>query len=652
MAALIYFTRQQRGFRTAIYDSFTKALHGLSAQLPTCWERVLLVKTLPKIRMIRLSVVVMTCVMTCLCSALATAVAAPGSVGTYLVHNLVSDLPDTADFQDKNLVNPWGISASATGPFWIGNNGTSTSTVYSTNGAPSTLIVTVPTPALPTGGAVTGVISNATTVFNVTSGGKTKNASFIFCTEDGTISGWSPTVSATAAIIAVDQSASGSVFKACVAGGTAAAPLIYVTDFHNGVVDVFDGSFHPVVSATAFLDSQIPAGFAPFGMANFGGNIYVTYAKQNAAKHEDVAGAGNGYVDEFDASGTLLKRLISGGALNSPWGMAMAPSTFGRFGGALLVGNFGGGIINAFDPATGSQLGTLQDNTGHNIPLPGLWSLYFGNGAKGGDSATLYFTAGIAGPYGETPESHGLFGSIQATPSFISADVVNGASFAPLLGANTWTSIFGGALASTTRSWAATDFTGAKMPTNIDGVAVTVNGEAAYISYVSPMQLNFLTPTDIPAGQVQIQVTNNGEVSANVTATMQTAAPGFFWLTGNKYIAATHANGALIGPTTLIAGATTPATKNETIVFYGAGFGVTSPAAPSGSTFNTALPLVTLPTVTIGGASAQVTYGGIVGAGLYQINVVVPASVSSGDNAVVATVGGQQSQANAFISVQ
>ena len=605
-------------------------------------------QALSKLRMIRLSVAVTTC----LCSALASAIAAPGNVGTYLVHNLVSDLPDTADFQDKNLVNPWGIAASATGPFWIGNNGTSTSTVYSTNGTPSSLVVTVPTPTLPTGGAVSGVISNATTFFNVTSGGKTKNASFIFCTEDGTISGWSPTVNATAAIIAVDQSASGAVFKGCVAGGTAAAPLLYVTDFHNGVVDVFDGSFHPVVSGTAFLDPLIPAGFAPFGISNFAGNIYVTYAKQDDDKHDDVAGAGNGFVDEFDGSGTFLKRLITRGALNSPWGMAMAPATFGQFGGALLVGNFGGGLINAFDPASGNLLGTLQDNTGNNIPIPGLWGLYFGNGGKGGDSATLYFTAGMPGPYGETPESHGLFGSIQAIPSFISADVVNGASFAPLVGANTWTSIFGGGLASTIRSWAATDFTGAKLPINIDGVGVTVNGEAAYISYVSPMQLNFLTPTDIPAGPVQIQVTNNGEVSANVTVTMQTAAPGFFWLAGNKYVAATHANGALIGPTNLIAGATSPAARNETIVLYGTGFGLTSPAAPNGSTFNTALPLVTLPTVTIGGAQATVTYGGLVGTGLYQINVVIPPSVPSGDNAVVASLGGQQSQASAFISVQ
>lgn len=605
-------------------------------------------QTLSNVRIIRLSVAAAIS----LSSALAATAAAPNSANTYLVHNLVSDLPDTADFQDKNLVNPWGIAASATGPFWISNNGTGTSTVYSTNGAPSTLVVTVPTPTLATGGAVTGLISNATTSFAVTSAGKTKAASFIFCTEDGTISGWSPTVNSTAAIIAVDQSKSGAVFKGCVAGGTAAAPLLYVTDFHNGAVDVFDGNFNAVTSATAFSDPKLPAGFAPFGIANFGGGIYVTYAKQNAAKHDDVAGAGNGFVDVFDGSGTLLRRLITGGALNSPWGMAMAPATFGPFGGSLLVGNFGGGIINAFDPTTGNTLGTLQDSTGHTIPIPGLWGLYFGNGGKGGDPATLYFTAGIAGPYGDAPESHGLFGSIQAIPSFISADVVNAASFAPLIAANTWTSIFGGGLASTTRSWAATDFNGAKLPTNLDGVGVTVNGEAAYISFVSPMQLNFLTPTDIPAGPVQIQVTNNGQVSAAVSATAQTAAPGFCWLTGNKYVVANHAGGGLIGPTTLISGATTPAAKGETIVLYGIGFGVTNPAAPNGSTLTAPLPLVTLPTVTIGGASAQVSYGGLVGAGLYQINVTVPASVSSGDNAVVATVNGQQSQANAFISVQ
>jgi uncharacterized protein (TIGR03118 family) len=589
----------------------------------------------------------------CFCVAIQPAMAAPaGSASTYLAHNLVSDLPNTADFQDKNLVNPWGIAASATSPFWIGNNGTGTSTIYSTNGTPASLIVNIPTPTASTGGAVSGVISNATTSFNVTAGSATKPASFIFCTEDGTISGWSSTVNATNAIIAVDQSASGAVFKGCITTGPSTAPVLYATDFHNGVVDMFDANFKPISSSTAFIDKTIPAGFAPFGIWASTAGIYVSYAKQDDAKHDDVSGAGNGYINLFDASGTLLTRFISQGKLNSPWGMAVAPSTFGTFAGAFLAANFGDGVINAFDPKTGAPLGTLMDNTGNPITFPGIWGLFFGNGGRGGDRATLYFTAGIGGPYGEDAESHGLFGSIQAIPSFTTSNVVNGASFAPSIAANTWTSVFGGGLAATIRSWAATDFVGSKLPVVIDGVSVTVNGEAAYVSYVNPSQVNFLTPTDIAPGPAQIQITNNGEVSAEVAVTSLSAAPGFFWLTGNKYILATHANGSLIGPTTLISGATTPAAAGETIVLWASGFGDTSPAAPNGSVLTAPLSLVTPPTVSIGGANAVVKYSGLVGSGVNQINVVVPAGLPSGDAAIVATASGQQSQANAFISVQ
>ena len=586
------------------------------------------------------------------CAALSTALGATANPGTYLMHNLVSDLPDTADFQDPHLVNPWGIAASATSPFWIGNNGTGTSTIYSTNGTPSSLVVTIPSPTMPTGGAVSGVISNSTTSFTVTSGSTTKAASFIFCTEDGTISGWSSTVNATNAIIAVNQSASGAVFKGCVLGGTAAAPVLYVTDFHNGVVDMFDGTFTPIVNKTAFVDASIPAGYAPFGISILGSNVYVAYAKQDAAKHDDVAGAGNGYIDVFNASGTLMTRFVSQGVLNSPWAMVIAPATFGQFGGDLLVGNFGDGAINAFDPQKGTPLGALQDNTGKALPITGLWGLMFGNGGNGGDPATLYFTSGTAGPYGETAESHGLFGSIQAVPSFTSADVVNGADFSASVAANTWTSIIGGGLASTTRSWAATDFTGSKLPIVIDGVGVTVNGEAAYISYVSPKQLNFLIPTDIAAGPAQIQVTNNGEISAAATVNLQSAAPAFFWLTGNKYIAATHANGALTGPASLISGVTTPVVAGETIALYGNGFGATSPAAPNGSAVTAPLPLATKPAITIGGVPATVTFAGLVGPGVYQVDVTVPGSLTTGDAAVVATANGQQSPSNAFISIQ
>jgi uncharacterized protein (TIGR03118 family) len=575
--------------------------------------------------------------------------ATPSTANSYLVHNLVSDLPDTADFQDPNLVNPWGLATTATSPFWVGNNGSGTSTLYGTTGVAVALIVAIPTPTSPAGGAVSGVTANTTTSFTVATG---KVASFIFCTEDGTVSGWNSSVNASVAVITVNNSNANSVFKGCVLGGTAAAPILYVTDFRNGVVDMFDGSFNPIVNAKAFVDSSIPSGYAPFGIANLDGNIYVTYAKQDAEKMDDVAGAGNGYVDVFDGSGNLLTRLIAKGALNSPWGMQIAPASFGQFGGALLVANFGDGTINAFDPAKGTALGTLQDPTGHPVTIPGLWGLLFGNGGKGGDSATLYFTAGIPGPYGEPPESHGLFGSIQAPPSFTSAGLVNGASFQAPLAPNTWASVLGGALAFTSRSWASTDFSGVNLPTVIDGVSVSVNGAPASISYVSPSQVDFLIPANAAQGTAQIQLTSNGQVSAIASVNLLATAPSFFWLTGNKYIASTHPNGTITGPATLISGVTTPVLPGETIALYGNGFGATSPAAPSGTTLTAPLSLVALPAVTIGGVAANVTYAGLVEPGIYQINVTVPASLPAGDAAVVATAGGQPSQANAFLSVQ
>jgi uncharacterized protein (TIGR03118 family) len=563
--------------------------------------------------------------------------ATPSPANSYLIHNLVSDLPDTADFQDPNLVNPWGLATTATSPFWIGNNGTGTSTLYGTTGIAVALVVTIPTTAGPTGGAVSGVIANTTTSFSIADG---KPASFLFCTEDGTISGWNGTVTpAGAATISVDNTKANSVFKGCVIGGTAAAPVLYVTDFHNAVVDMFDANFKPIAAAaTAFTDPSIPAGYAPFGIANFGGKIYVTYAKQDAAKHDDVAGAGNGYVDVFDGSGNLVTQLISKGLLNSPWGMQIAPANFGQFGGALLVANFGDGTINAFDPAKGTPLGTLNDSTGHTLSIPGLWGLLFGNGGKGGDTSTLYFTAGTPGPYGEAAESHGLFGSIQAPPSFTPAGVVNGASFQPSLAPNTWATVMGGGLAASSRSWASTDLVGGNLPSSIDNVSVTVNGAPAEISFVGPSQVDFLIPPTAVVGAAQIQVISNEQVSAPQTVNLTPTAPAFFWLTGNKYIVSTHPNGTVTGPTSLIPGATSPVTPGENIALYGTGFTVSTPVA--------------LPAVTIGGLTATVTFIGQIDAGIIQINVVVPSTLAAGDQAVVATMGGQQSQANAFISVQ
>jgi uncharacterized protein (TIGR03118 family) len=322
----------------------------------------------------------------------------------YLQHNLVSDLPGLADHTDTNLLNPWGIAFSATGPFWISDNHAGVSTIYNSSGTPSSLIVTIPPSAGgPPPGAPTGVVFNGSTGFPVAPG---TNAHFIFATEDGTIIGWN---AGTNAVLKVDNSASGAVYKGLAIGTNAVGTYIYATDFHNGKIDVFDSNYSPATLTGTFSDPNIPAGFAPFGIQNVNGQLFVTYAKQDADKHDDVAGPGNGYVDVFDTSGSLVGRFASAGALNSPWGIVKAPVGFGPFGGDLLIGNFGDGEINVYD-AAGTWLAALDDTNGVPVVIFGLWGLAFGNGGSGGDSHTLYFTAGIPGS--GALEDHGLFGSL------------------------------------------------------------------------------------------------------------------------------------------------------------------------------------------------------------------------------------------------
>ena len=569
------------------------------------------------------------------------------AANSYLVHNLVSDLPNIADHQDAHLVNPWGIGFSGTSPFWIGNNGTGTSTLYDGTGTAVSLVVTIPGPGGTGQGAVTGVIQNPTQLF-LSSG---KPSSFIFCTEDGVIAGWAPAVNATAAQVLVDNSKSNAVYKACVMAGPTTAPQIYATNFNAGTVDVFDGSFNPVKSATAFVDPAVPAGFAPFGIVLLNGNLYVSYAKQDSAKKEDVGGVGNGYVSVFDLSGNLMTHLVSQGPLNSPWGMAIAPATFGTFANMLLVGNFRDGAINAFDPVKGTAMGALNDTTGKAISIPGLWTLIFGNKGKNVDPNTLYFTAGIAGN-GQPIQSHGLMGLLQAAPSFTTAQIENSASFSTTLAPNTWATIFGGELSATVRMWQTSDFVGNKLPTQLNNVGVTINGEAAYVDYVSPTQINFLVPADVAPGPVQIQTTNGPMTSASVNATVAAIAPSFFMFTGNKYIAATHGNGTIAAPASLITGVTsTPVSPGEEIVLYANGLGATTPAIPNGQLLSAPLPLVVSPTIMIGGTSANVLFAGLIEPGLYQINVVVPAGLPAGDAAVTMLLSGSQSQANTFLSI-
>src|SRR5229473_788317 len=282
-------------------------------------------------------------------------VAGAQSSGLYVQTNLVSDLPNIAEFQDPNLVNAWGLSHSPSGP-----------------------------------------------------------SQFLFATEDGTISGWNPSVDPTEAIIVVDRSKvmqggfKGAVYKGLALSGD----FLFATNFRFGTVEKFDAHFNLVGSFTdpsLANDCPIPGPpaqcFAPFGIQNIGGTLYVSFALQNAARHDDVSGAGNGFVDVFKTDGTLIRRFASQGTLNSPWGLALAPASFGTFSNDVLVGNFGDGRINAFDPTTGAFHGQLRRN-GHPITINGLWGLAFGNGGAAGDANTLFFAAGL------NDEADGLFGSI------------------------------------------------------------------------------------------------------------------------------------------------------------------------------------------------------------------------------------------------
>jgi uncharacterized protein (TIGR03118 family) len=567
----------------------------------------------------------------------------------YLVHNLVSDLPNIADHQDPNLVNPWGNGFGAS-PFWVGNNGSGTSTLYDGTGAAKSLVVTIPQAGnAGTHGPVTGVIFNTfgsnTNAFDVQPG---KPANFIFCSEDGVISGWNAGVSGTSASILFDNSKSGAVYKGCAEGGTAATPYIFAANFNSGTVDVYDAhlNLNPASYSNSFSNPSIPAGFAPFNVQNINGTLYVTYAKQDAMKKADVGGLGNGYVATFNMNGTLIANLISQGPLNSPWGMAIAPANFGPFAGALLVGNFGDGWINAFNATTGAVLGSLQDTKGNVIAIQGLWSLNFGSGAQSEDPGTLYITAGIGGgPNNDPVQSHGLLASIQAAPSFQTTSVVNGASFiAGPIAPDTWVSIKGSGLSATTGNW---NVTGSTLPTSVNGVGVTVNGTAVPVSFVSNTQINFLVPSTVSPGTAQIQTTNNGTTSATVAVNVDALAPGFFSIgtnaaNGNAYIAAEHASGTLIGPSATIPGAT-PAEPGETIMLFATGCG---PTLASGDV------LAVTPTIVIDGIVADVTFAGLVGPGLYQFNVVVPSTVTLGQDVLVVGLSGNfETQPNAFLTI-
>ena len=324
--------------------------------------------------------------------AAASFIATSAQADSYSWQNLQSDIHGVATNTDPNLVNPWGMAPNSAGTvIWVSDNGTGVSTLYKKDGTAVPLVVNIPGKDDHKTGNPTGMLRNDTSFFNVTKNGKSKPAIFIFVSEDGTISGWNPNLDQNNAIVAV-KGKGDNIYKGVTMGVANGHNFLYATNFHRGEVDVYDENFK-LVKKSGFSDPSLPKKFAPFGIRNINGQIYVTYAMQGPGEKDDVAGPGNGFINIFDTSGNFVKRLVSNGNLNSPWGLALIE------GDELWVGNFGDGIINNYDPTTGAFLGTINRADGTPLQFDGLWDMLpLGDG--------VYFTAGIA------DEEHGLFGLI------------------------------------------------------------------------------------------------------------------------------------------------------------------------------------------------------------------------------------------------
>jgi uncharacterized protein (TIGR03118 family) len=361
---------------------------------------------------------------------------APSSTGNQSPPQTTSGFADTALVSDKvgvvattttidaNLSNPWGVAIAPGLPIWIADNNSNVSTLYSGTGAMETdsvtgssdVGITIPASAAGTPANPTGQVYNGSGGFLIPTSAGQETALFIFDGEGGTIAAWA-SGSGASAVTAYDDGivngANHAVYKGLALGTVNGATFLYATDLHNNKVDVFDTNFtKPPAMQGKFVDPTMPAGFVPFGIAALNGQLYVSYAKQDAAKHDETTGAGLGYVDVFDFSGNLVNRFASAGALNAPWGMAIAPEGFGSLAGDLLIGNFGDGKINIFAPngtALATSMGSLTVNNGGTFALPGLWSLVFGNGDSDKPMTTLFYTAGFA------DQTDGVFGSISIT---------------------------------------------------------------------------------------------------------------------------------------------------------------------------------------------------------------------------------------------
>jgi uncharacterized protein (TIGR03118 family) len=589
-----------------------------------------------------------------LCAAV-TIQAQTGNV--YLQTNLVSNVKGLALVTDPNLVDPWGISFSATSPFWTSNHLSGTSTLYNGQGTISPIVVTIlaaPGSAPGTLGRPTGQVRNGTAgVFKLANGNA---ASFIFATEDGTIQGWN---GGTVATITADDSASKAVYKGLAIGTSAGGPTLYAANFRSGKIDVFNSNWAPTALAGDFSDPVILPGYAPFNIWNLNNQLYVTYAKQDANKFLDVAGPGNGYVSIFDLNGNLVKHfaddhslagLFRGPVLNSPWGVAIAPANWGAFGGAVLVGNFGDGKILAYNATNGNYLGMLKDAAGNPIAISGLWAIAFGNGGNGGDLNTLYFLAGQ--PNGSSV-ARGILGSI-APPAAITSVVSAASQIAGAVAPGELVRISG-------QTVGPSPAVSAKIPpasaldTSLGGSTITVGGIAAPILYTNGGQTNIQIPYGIAGSTTADVVLTLGPAQGGQTAkiTLQVAptAPGIFTFdfSGIGRMVALNSDGSLNS-------AANPAARGSSLMFFATGAGVTNPADMDGraETDTSRVPVAPL-SVTIGGLAATLGVAGSTPkdvAGVLQVMVTVPTNIPAGSANVVLTAGGVATTQATFIYVK
>jgi uncharacterized protein (TIGR03118 family) len=322
--------------------------------------------------------------------------------GPFVQVNLSSDIPGLAANTDPNLVNPWGNSFSGTSPIWVSDQGKGLATLYTGSGSAVGLVVTIPGGTTPPQGPTGQVFNSTATSFALTNGNGMK-ATFIFDTLAGTIEGWN---TATSAVIQLTNA--GASYTGLALGTSARGDTLYAANFAQDTIDTVNSSFADTTLAGSFTDPNLPAGYVPYNVQNIGGSLYVEYAQVDPVTHRAAVGPGKGIVAVFDGDGNFVTQLITGGVLNAPWGITLAPALFPVFGGDLLVGNFGDGRVNAFNPTTGAFLGTLTDSSNNPIANPGLWGIGFRPAATGFDPNALYFTAGING------EQDGLFGDIAA----------------------------------------------------------------------------------------------------------------------------------------------------------------------------------------------------------------------------------------------